>query len=78
MNPNFRTLTALELHSVAGGFYNPLPEPEPIVPPFWSPIPVDPNPPDPDPSWGFSNPIIINPFSDPEPEPALPGKPGRP
>ncbi len=71
-----RVLTDTEVQSISGGFYNPLPEPEPQPPSFDSPFPLDPvNPPKPDPSWwygGFNFIPVINPATGPIPEPAKP------
>ncbi len=81
MKNEFRELTHMELQSIAGGFFNPLPEPDPVFVGF-TPIPsVDKPIPDP-PYWSVSDPALgplVNPaFGPPTPEPAKPAKPGGP
>ncbi len=78
MNHEFRELTGIELRSVAGGYYNPIEEPDPV---FVNPNPIpDVDKPIPDPPyWTVVNPAfgpIVSPaFGPPTPEPAKPAKP---
>ncbi len=78
MNNEFRTLTTTEIELIAGGFFNPLPDADPVFVNPSAPIPeIDQPIPDP-PYWSFGKPgfgFFIIPALGPLPEPALPGKP---
>lgn len=70
MKNNMRELTANELETVSGGYYNPFPDPDPVFVFPAPPVPLgDVNPPGPKPYWSWA---VINPAVIPIPEPALP------